>query len=490
MKNRILLAFALLLLSLFVANAQTNKQSENLEKLFDYCYENEIFNGAVLIKKDGDVLLNKAYGFSDISQTNDLKTSSSFYLASLSKQFTAFAIALLENDGKLKYDDLVRKHLPNFPYADMKISHLLHHTSGIPDYQKLLNKQRNQLIARYEKTGKKVTNTEVANIIAKLKLPLDFEPSTNFKYSNTGYVYLALIIEKINGLTFTEFLKNRIFLPLEMTSSGVISDKNNTSLVPAFKTNLYGKNVVNTIPNFFGVYGDGGVYSGTADLGKWDEALRNHTLLNEDKLQALFKTPTINGKESPYALGWFVRTLPFNGSKAVTHSGVFVGYTNSMFRELNSETTSIVLSNNSHSANAEINQAVIRILYDVPFEFPKIPASKIISEIILTKGIQDAQDFYDEESSNNKYAFSETEMNHLGYDLIKIDKMEEAIAIFKMNVKMNPNSSNVYDSLGEAYLKSGDNEKALKNYRTAFAKDPKNLNAERIIQELSNPKNK
>ncbi|GAB4512497.1 MAG: hypothetical protein Tsb004_18380 [Allomuricauda sp.] len=489
MKIKYLLLMTALVSSLSVSKAQEKTASEKLDQLFSYCYENGIFNGTVHITKDGKTLLNKAYGFADIEQTQKLKTSSSFYLASLSKHFTAFSIALLEDDGKLKYDDAVRQYLPDFPYPNITVKHLLHHTSGIPEYQKMLNQQKEKLASRYEKTGQKVTNSELAGIMTKMQLPLDFEPGTNFEYSNSGYMYLALIVEKVSGNSFADFLEKRIFHPLQMTSSGLIGDNNANNTVLAYKTTLYGEQMPYTVPNFFGIYGDGGIYSSADDLAKWDKALRNHTLLNKEKSLALYKTSMVNGKESPYGMGWFVRELPFNGAKAVTHSGIFVGYTNSMFRELGNETTSIVLSNNSHSSNAEINGAMVRILYGLPFEFPKIPASKILSKTLLAEGIQKVEVFYEDQKSNEKYDFSEGELNRLGYDLLELNKKDEAIAIFKINVKAHPESANVYDSLGEAYLKSANNEMALKNYRIALEKDPENLNAKKIIERLSQSKN-
>jgi tetratricopeptide (TPR) repeat protein len=302
-------------------------------------------------------------------------------------------------------------------------------------------------------------------------------------------MYLALIVESVSDTSFADFLEKRIFHPLQMTSSGLIGDDNTENVVSAYKTNLYGEKVQHSVPNFFGIYGDGGIYSSVDDLYKLDKALRNHILLNKEKSMALYETPLVNEKESPYGMGWFVRELPFNGEKAVTHSGIFVGYTNSMFRELDNKTSSIVLSNNSHSSNGEINGALVRILYGMPFEFPKIPANKILSKILLTESIQKAEDFYETQKSNDKYNFSEGELNRLGYDLLELDKKDEAIALFKINVKAHPESANVYDSLGEAYLKSGNNEMALKYYRIAFEKDSENLNANKIIKRLSQSKN-
>ena len=107
----------------------------------------------------------------------------------------------------------------------------------------------------------------------------------------------------------------------------------------------------------------------------------------------------------------------------------------------------------------------------------------------MTEGIQKAEVFYEDQKSNEKYDFSEGELNRLGYDLLELDKKDEAIAIFKINVKAHPESANVYDSLGEAYLKSANNEMALKNYRIAFEKDPENQNAKKIIERLSQSKN-
>ncbi len=466
------------------------KIKQNLETLFEYCYQNELFNGSVAVIHRGKVAFKESYGFLDFNKNIEIDSDTQFLLASLSKQFTAMAVMLLQSKGKLEYDDKVSEYLPDFPYSTITIRQLLNHTSGIPEYTSLFNKQREQLAKRYHKTGEMVTNQSVANIINANKPELDFEPGTDFYYSNTGYVYLALLIERISKKRFPKFIQNNIFHPLGMKNSLVYTKEANLhKKAVGYKYDFdEGKFVLNETPPFFNVYGDGGIYSTINDLLKWDLALRTNKLINTNDLEVAYTNPNISNKPGPYGFGVFVRKLPFNGKKAVTHSGIFVGFTNSIFRELDNYNTTIVLSNNSHQINSEMNSAIVRILYGMPYKLPKLKGSTILLKIIMADGFEKAKTFYFNQKSNETYYFSEKQLNKLGYKLLENNKTAYAIEVFKWNIEANPESANVYDSLGETYLKEGENTLALKNYKIAFSKDPKNKRAKSIIEKLEKTK--
>ena len=465
------------------------KKAEQLDEFFSYCYENNMFNGIVVVLDEKNEIFKKGYGYKDENEEQRINENTPFYLASLTKQFTAFGIAILEQNEKLNYEDKVQKHLPYFPYPHIKISHLLHHTSGLPNYERLLNSQKERLKIRYDQKGKTVTNIEVAQIFKKMKPELKFVAGTEFEYSNTGYMYLALLIEEVSDTTFINFLKQTIFKPLDMQYSGLLGTDSGITPVSAFKRTFLGHKKDNSIPKFFAVYGDAGIYSSISDLIKWDAALRNNALLNIENSKKLYETPKLNDTLAPYGMGWFVRTLPFNNNQAVTHSGIFAGYTNSIFRELVNHNTIIVLSNNSHTINSEINQAVVRILYGIPHKLPKLKGSRVLAKLILNEGINKSKVFYEAHKNDERYDFSEEDLNRLGYDFLELGKITEAISVFEWNVEENPKSSNVYDSLGEAYLKAGNKEKAIAYYTIALEKNPENKNAKTIIQKLIKDKN-
>lgn len=484
------IVFCVYSFALDAQNQQTKSDqniNQNLDSFFQYCYDNDLFNGSVLIYKENQILLKKSYGKADHKSDTSISSDTAFLLASISKQFTAFGIVLLESKGQLNYDDYVKNHLIDFPYPDITIRHLLNHTSGLPNYEAFLNPQFKELQNQYEEKGTTVTNERISTMIAKRKPPLAFSAGTNFDYSNTGYLYLALIIESISGKSYAQYLNEKIFKPLNMNNSWALNKDKSARKERAIG---YKKNYIdnttneNEVPDFLKVYGDGGIYSSANDLQKWYTSLDSHTLVSENELEEVYKTPIINEDKAPYGFGWFVRVLPFNKHRALTHSGKFMGFTNSLFRDLDNKTTSIILSNNSHDINSEINRAVVRILYHMPYEKPRLGSEMVLGNMILLNGIEKAKAFYKLHKENELYNFSEKSINSLGYNFLSRDNKNIAIDVLKWNVELYQESGNVYDSLGEAFLAIDNKKEALKNYEKAFNLDPSNTNAEKIITKL------
>ncbi|EZH71351.1 hypothetical protein ATO12_08150 [Aquimarina atlantica] len=474
--------------------AQDQNKKEEFDELLKYCYQNNMFNGNVLvIGKNNAIIYEKSFGFNGKDLNTPLTSDSQFLLASLSKQFTAMGIMILKEKGKLNYNDLVISHLKDFPYKNISIRNLLNQTSGIPEYQGFLNKNKEQILKRFKEKGKIITNQDVYNLVKATKPKLEFTPGDHFNYSNTNYVLLAMLIEHITNSSYSEFMDEHIFLPLKMDNSYVYNAKNNN----ASKNRAYGYKLdidrKTMLPNdvlvFFNTVGDGGIYSTTKDLYRWLKALSDNTLVKKETFTEVYETPILkNNKKAPYGFGWFVKQLPVLSYKSLTHSGEFVGFSNSIFFGNTEGNKIIMLSNNSSQYRPELNQSLTKILYGFPYEMPKIKSNEFIAKLIYKVGIEKAIKKYREvhENNANQYDYDESYLNRLGYQLIKKDKLKEAIEIFKLNVEYYPNSANVYDSLGEAYLLNTEKEAALFNYKKSLELNPDNRNAVKVIKRLSN----
>lgn len=479
--------FFLILVIAHLSCANTTSINRNLNKLFSYCYENELFNGHVLVYRKGDLIFNKSYGKLSHNSPNKINENTAFRLASISKQFTAMAIVSLHSNGKLNYDDFITNYIKDFPYPKVTIRHLLNHTSGIPEYQDFLNASYKEIENNYETHGKVITNQSILDRFTHNKPQAEFTPGTGFSYSNTNYILLALLVESITDQTLASFMNETFFTPLNMKNTWVGDQKNHKSQqAQGYKknhiTNTY---VENEVPPFLATVGDGGIFSSASDLLTWFKALNEGEFVNVEELEEISQQPIIGEEEGPYGFGWFIRKVPFSGNRALTHSGEFVGASNAIFRDLDANTTLIILSNNSNKIRSDLNSAIIKIMHGLPYSLPKLTAEALLSPMILEGEYEKAKAFFTRHFDNSQYDFSEKAFNKFGYNLLEEQKHKEAIEVFKWNIDLNPKSSNVYDSLAEAYLKFGDKQNALKYYKIAFEMDSKNKNAKTLIDQLS-----
>ena len=260
------------------------------------------FNGAILISKDNKPDLMKTYGYQDFKREKLLTHQSSFRLGSVSKQFTAMAIMILNNQGKLKYDDSVQKYLPSFPYSDVRIRHLLTHTSGIADYMNLALKEYFSLFTKigfymnqsmvnlfyngepseYKDHYTILTSNDVLNMVGKYSEKRLFLAGGKYVYSNTGYVILSLVVEAVSGQTFESFLDKEIFVPLNMENSSFWNLFTKPGKLSNRVQGTNGKRL-NDYSWMDGVSGVGSVFLSIEDFLKWDRALKNHTLIPRSK---------------------------------------------------------------------------------------------------------------------------------------------------------------------------------------------------------------
>ena len=352
--------FLLLLLPLFVGA----QKSAQVDAVLAPYLENQTFSGVVLIAQEGKVVYNRVTGFRDFANRTPLKKTDLFELASVSKQFTAMVIMLLQERGLLQFDDLVEKYL-SIPYKNISIRHLLTHTSGLPDYQAIMDEHWDK--------SKVADNQDIIQYLQRYAPPTRFVPGSSYEYSNTGYVLLASIAEKASGRDFTEICRTEIFQKLGMQHTdlrtpaersaienfarGHIPDSTGTVFLPAdsFPSSNY------TI--WLGHReGPGRISSTAQDLLKWDQALSNNTLVQAATLQQAYTPMVLNdGKISYYGFGWDILDNTADHI-IVGHNGDNPGYKTQIIRSLYNGKTLIVLSNNAPSDFSKLISALQKLI--------------------------------------------------------------------------------------------------------------------------------
>jgi CubicO group peptidase (beta-lactamase class C family) len=311
------------------------------------------FQGAVLVARDGKPILSRGYGKASVEWDIENAPDTKFRLGSVTKQFTGMAVLLLEEQGKLSVSDPVSKLVPEAPeaWAKVTIHHLLTHTSGIPSFTSLPDYQKtNALPAPPAETMKRVAG-----------MPLEFEPGARFKYSNTGYTLLGLIIERASGMEYAAFVRKNIFEPLGMKDTGYQDQK---TILPRFASGyargpkglIHASHIDMSIP-----HAAGSLYSTTLDLMKWDAALRDGKLIGAAGYARYFK-PEKDG----YAYGWLVREQ--NGLTVHQHGGGIEGFSTVITRVPGEKLLIVALANieNSQAGRLATDLLQLSLGKDVP----------------------------------------------------------------------------------------------------------------------------
>jgi CubicO group peptidase (beta-lactamase class C family) len=297
----------------------------------------DVPGASVIVMRAGRTLYSRAYGSADLEARTPATVHTDYRLASLTKAFTAMSIMLLVKDGKLHYDDRVIDVLPGFPeYAhDVRIRHLLTHTSGLVDYEDFVpDSQTTQL--NDDDVLKSLHRTDTLN----------FAPGSEYHYSNSGYVVLGLIVAHASGMPFPKFLHDRIFAPLHMDST--VAYVKGASIVPqrayGYTGDSSGHFTRTDQSSTSATLGDGGVYTSVTDMAKWSDALDHATLVDAATMhRAWSPTMLTTGKESGYGYGWFVATV--NGELQLRHHGESTGFTNGILKYPRRDLTIVVLTN-------------------------------------------------------------------------------------------------------------------------------------------------
>jgi CubicO group peptidase (beta-lactamase class C family) len=334
------------------APAPDGVDPHQIDALFAALQSDDAPGAAVLVLKDGQPLFERGYGVADLRTLRRIDARTNFRLASVTKQFTAMAVMLLVHDGKLTYDTRLTGVFPDFPEYGKTISirQLLTHTSGLLDYEDLMPKSDSRASPG---ELRQIQDDEVLDLLRWQKTT-KFPPGSRWDYSNSGYVVLGVIVGKVSGRPFADFLRQRVFSPLGMDRTIAYQEGKNEVPDRAFGHSLRGGVWRRTDQSpTSATLGDGGVYSSLEDLARWDRALREHTLLSESEMRAAITPVRVpngmpsepDGSPAEYGFGWFLN--PYKGHARMWHYGETTGFRTAIQRFPDDKLTIIVLCNRS-----------------------------------------------------------------------------------------------------------------------------------------------
>jgi CubicO group peptidase (beta-lactamase class C family) len=337
-----------------ISAAELKKYQDSAEQILQKNLLKGSFNGAILLAKNGQIVYEKYVGLKDprVKGSDTLTAETPFQIASTGKTMTAAAILKLVEEERLTLDVEVTQFFPGFPYPGVTVRTLLNHRSGLPNYLYYMEKGG-------WKRDLQATNTDVLNTLINWQPPKAANPDKRFQYCNTNYVLLALIVEKVSGMSFPEYMKTAFFQPLGMDHSFVIGPNEQKNHLLSYQYN----NALWALDFSDGPYGDKNIYSTPRDLLKWDRAINDGKVLQQQTLEAAY-TPYSNEKPGVhhYGLGWRLLFFPeHNNKKVIYHNGHWHGF-NSAFSRLPDENATIIVISNRYN---QLVYSVARKLYDV-----------------------------------------------------------------------------------------------------------------------------
>src|SRR5437879_8478375 len=327
------------------AQSSAKEISRQMEDAFSGIASSDSPGFAALVKKDGKIIFERGYGVRDLRTKSKIDARTNFRLASFTKQFTAMAVMLLVHDRKIRYDETLTEIFLDFPAygKSVTVRNLLNHTSGLPDYEDLMDAAEKAKGPIW--SPEKQTQDDQVLELLKKENNGKFAPGTSWSYSNSGYVVLGLIEAKTSGKSYGEFLCERIFAPLKLSHTIVYQKGKNEVMNRAYGHSKEKENDVlkeTDQSSTSATLGDGGIYSNLEDLAKWDDALRNHTLLSEKEMQPALASVKLNdgsephwpaepggdnlhpGKPVSYGFGWFLD--PYERHQRMWHTGTTMGF--------------------------------------------------------------------------------------------------------------------------------------------------------------------
>jgi CubicO group peptidase (beta-lactamase class C family) len=485
--KKITITFLLLLIIGNIGFSQTKNPKETaktIDKIERYLTEMEKagFFGTVLVELNGEKVISHGYGFRDINQKLPNTPNTIFDIGSITKQFTAAAILKLEMQGKLSTEDKISRYFGDVPAdkSEITIHQLLRHSAGLPsvvggDYQK-------------------ISQSEFVEKV--MKAPLKFEAGTKFSYSNVGYSLLAMIVEKVSGQSYEEFLYENLWKPSNMESTGYKRPNfdNNFIAVGYRDNNEWGKPIDKEWDKdapYWHLKGNGGILSTTEDFYKWHAALMSDKILSKEAKEKYYhpKLRADETEDSYYAYGLDASKTKRN-TRLLWHNGANGVFYAEFFRYVDDGAAIVIMTNRSNQGLREAGRMISRIIFDPSFK-PVIPIAEnetnraFTTEIIKTtveKGFAAGAEIY--KKRKRGVNLIEHLINGKGYDLLSDKKLTESIDIFKLNVLAFPKSANAFDSLGEAYLEAGKKDLAIENYKKSLLLNPDNKNAEEVLKGL------
>lgn len=441
------------------ANAQTDKAAQ-INTLISGANKRGLFNGNILVTENNKIIYRKAIGVSDASGKTSLTEQYRFHIGSIAKEFNAMGIMILKEQGKLKLEDKVSKYLPELPsWANtIKIINLLQYTSGLPN-------------PKWDSIKNDADNFKDLMKLSKL----DFEPGTQYAYNNNNVFLQKRIIERISGMSFKKFVEQKLLKPLGMETAIVDPTEKDKFFARSFNNDHKQDDLFIPMSGWTAVT--------LTDFYKWSNAINEFKLISPAATKELLAT--FDNRQCGLGAG------SMEGDKITfhRHDGTASNYQALLVSTVPNGRTVILMTNNKQDNLYPINTSIQAILDGKPYAQIKKSLLSDFSKQIETMDGQQFLQFYEKmkNEKSEEYGFQdESTLNQVGYMLMGKKKTDDAILVFEHNTKLYPESGNVFDSLGEAYYKKGDKEKALLNYKKSLALDPTNGTAKNIIAELQN----
>jgi tetratricopeptide (TPR) repeat protein len=420
---------------------RADELADKMDKIVNEYNDIGMFSGNVLIAKDGGIIYQKQFGFSDWEKKTPVTNETLFRIGSLNKMFTHAIIKQLEGEGKLNLNDNLGKYLKLYnDERDNKITinMLLEMKAGLGDYLD---------------DPAYIDNIEdmrtVDDFLAIIKdEPLLFEPDSSMEYSNSGYVVLGGIIEKVTGMSYPDNLKRRFLEPLGMTNTFyLLMGETKSNMASGTRINFSGGKSSSNFPEQPSPAG--GMYSTAEDLLKFTNELIRSGLV----------PPGIRAGGTPV---W-----------------------NSILAQFKDGYTIIINSNFGQVADGIIDR-LIAARNGKEYPKPDVTLQMKMYEILERGGTTELEASLKEVLGIYGMHYNDRHLNMFGYELMNNDKLNEAIEVFKLNVKLFPDAANTYDSLAEAYMNAGNNKLAAENYRKVLELQPENTNAKKMLEKLGN----
>ena len=393
--------------------------ASQIDSVMAKSYERGLFNGNVLVAKNNKIIYQKSFGFTDETKQTKLNNKSIFNIGSIAKEFNAVAIMILVERGLLNLDDTVSKFNLGLPKWAEKVTirHLINYASGIPKIE----------------SGLSSVTDENAWKILRSNDTLLFEPGTSYKYDNGNVFLQRRIIEKISGMPFQEFVIKNIVKPLKMTNSVFdpkLGYKNRTSCYDMDNVRCPEMNFIS-----------GWLWVDINDLYKWIEAMNSNRLISKESFQTLLNNPY--AKDEGGSLGRY-----FEKEELQRHNGVSYKFESIFLNDFKNNITIILVSNNLNRV-WDLGYIIHNLMLGKEYEIPKKSVYQAIRKESFTDINKAIETYYLlKENSKNEYSFeSPSELNKLGYELLRGAKNNESIEIFKLATKEFPKDANLFDSL-------------------------------------------
>ena len=478
-----------------VSTAVSGDLGHRLDSMMNLFHGHNNFSGTVLVAQNGELLFSKGYGHASIEHGIPNGQTTKFRIASITKQFTSMLVMQMVSEGHMRLEDPIRRYIQDYPAPQgdiVTIHHLLSHTSGFPHYAGIPD--------FFPLYGRKAfSHREFVELFWELDLV--YEPGSDYSYSSFGYYLLGYILEEVSGKSFDHLLKERILDPLGMTDTGIVDHREVLLNKASGYDFLLSGFAMAEFRDLSTALATGDMYTTPLDMVKWDQALREHRLLEKPYQDKIF-SPNISG----YGYGWNVGYRPLTEGDSIwfaQHTGGTNGFTSIGTRLPGDGYYILVFCNTRPGEIRPIEQAILSQLYGLDYEFrpsAAIAAARVLEVGGLEQALQFLQNAAAEQAEGSggpsvqapgtaaiqvtgpapgkpHYEVSVAEIGRLGSDLLGLERYEEALAFLELGVELFPESAQALVMLGDGFHQAGMEELAVYSYARALTLNPRHRGA-------------